>query len=141
MGLVAAAGVAAATMLATAAPAQAAGTQSYQNRQTQYYLQYSGQGVNVTKTKDSLWTPVSAGGGAYRQIKAGGGDYCLDSNASKNVYLTRCDPNNQYQQWSIQKNGSFIMFKSRATGLCLDAAYSTAYTNPCSPGNFYQNWF
>lgn len=143
MSLVAAAGVAAAATLATAVPAEAAGTQTYQNRATQRYVTYAGQSVNSAPQKDasnSTWTPVSAGGGAYRQIKAGGGNFCLDSNADRNVYLTRCDPNNVYQQWSIQKNGSFILFKSRGTGLCLDANIQV-YTNPCSAGNFYQNWF
>jgi hypothetical protein len=67
---------------------------------------------------------------------------CLDSNVNGQAYTNPCSTSNNYQNWQVITNGSYILLKDKATGRCLDANLNgTVYTNPCSTSNHYQNWY
>jgi hypothetical protein len=66
----------------------------------------------------------------------------LDGDASKHVHTNRCGKNTKYQNWDTVKNGGYIVFKNRVTGLCLDGdANGRVYTTPCRAGNRCHNWY
>ena len=83
-------------------------------------------------------TSAVAASETYADVATG---FCLDSNASRNVYTNPCGSGNNYQHWTPIANGSNRLIKNVATGYCLDSnASRNVYTNPCGTGNNYQNW-
>ena len=46
-----------------------------------------------------------------------------------------------YGRWTATANGSYRLYRSKATGLCLDSNSSgNVYLRSCSTGNNFQNW-
>jgi serine/threonine-protein kinase len=136
--------------LAMFATTQSYAAQRFQNHRTGRYLR-SGitREVQTIKGIDLRTSWRTNKYGSYRELKHTfvytdfGRSYCLDSNASKHVYLNPCGKGrNRYQLWKVvhRSNGT-ISLQNKATGLCLDSnANGRVYTNKCSPTNAYQQW-
>ncbi|WP_433349225.1 RICIN domain-containing protein [Micromonospora sp. CA-111912] len=76
---------------------------------------------------------------------------CLDSNSAGGVYLMKCSSGvNMHQRWHFNSKGRRQIIDgghydynyeiiNTATGRCLDANASDAYTQPCNNGD-HQRW-